>query len=107
MSHNREKQGDFGISCISLAEMQKYEIDPKEVRGGIAAIRDITELSVVCTLTELEDGSVKGSFRSNDDSSRRFAETLGGGGHDRAAAFLLENTSLVAAKEKVLEVVGK
>lgn len=100
-----EIYGVFGLSCIALEEAESLGLSMTDLRGGIGAIQDIKEIDVACTLIEIGDNKVKGSFRSQNGESRKFAEILGGGGHDNAAAFILENISLEDAKKKVLELV--
>lgn len=102
---NIEVYGDFLLSTISFDELQSKSISPVGSRGAISAIQDIKGFVLCCTLTEIEPLVIKGSFRSRDDSARRFSELLGGGGHDKAAAFILRDTSLLDAKKRVLSLV--
>ena len=48
------------------------------------------------------DGAVICEFRSNDDAALRIAQTLGGGGHDRAAGATLKGASLDSIRDRII-----
>ena len=63
----------------------------------------IKGVEVSMLLKEVKDG-VKGSLRSkNNVDVRKIAEVYGGGGHIKAAGFMLKDVDITEAKEKLLK----
>jgi bifunctional oligoribonuclease and PAP phosphatase NrnA len=63
----------------------------------------IKGVEVSMLLKEVKDG-VKGSLRSkNNVDVRKIAEVYGGGGHIKAAGFMLKDVDIIEAKEKLLK----
>lgn len=63
----------------------------------------IKGVEVSMLLKEVKDG-VKGSLRSkNNVDVRKIAEVYGGGGHIKAAGFMLKDVDITEAKEKILK----
>lgn len=95
---------DFVDGILELARLD----DPKLIDldltnaikwGRVAKLQD-QGLALTAFLIERE-GKVALSFRSDDDSARRLAEHLGGGGHDRASGATLHGASLAELQAKI------
>jgi len=89
-------------SWASKKEYAKYGLNEAYVGGGIVCMQDIKGLDLVLTLTEIENKKIKGSFRSKEFDTTPYSIALGGGGHKKASAILLENISMKKAIKKVL-----
>jgi phosphoesterase RecJ-like protein len=80
---------------------------PSDTEELVNAPRSITGVQVAMVFMEQPIGGVKISFRARDPIDvSKIAESFGGGGHRLAAGAILQ-TSMEAAKTKVLEAVAK
>lgn len=102
-----EKRGiKIAYSFIKKEEVQKHNFGISDLRIGIDSIRGIKDVSVELVLYELNE-EVKGSFRSSEIDTSKFAEEFGGGGHKLAAGFVIKNTDLKEAEKKVFDAIEK
>ena len=102
---NKEKR--YCYSLLSSEEINDLGLNLSEVREGVQELQDIKDIDLIWTLAEV-DNYIKGSFRCKSDVDvSKIAEELGGGGHKRAAAFILEGISLEEAEKKVINTVEK
>lgn len=80
----------------------------EEEIGGVIdeLLRAVPNSDLVLLLSEREEG-IHGSLRSIDKNvdCTEIAKEFGGGGHQAAAAFLLENKKIEEVKDKVLETI--
>lgn len=77
-------------SAISKEDLAEMEASSKETHGILdELISTIPDADVYVLFTEIEEGGLKASMRSNAaiDVSRLAAQTYGGGGHARASGF--------------------
>jgi bifunctional oligoribonuclease and PAP phosphatase NrnA len=94
-----------GCSYITLEEIKKLNLSLSDVRGGINDLQEIGGVDVIFTLGEKED-NIKGSFRTRKEIDvSKLAKKLNGGGHKKAAAFILPKMPLKKAEEKVIETI--
>ncbi len=101
-----DKEGKFGYSIVSLDEIKNLGLNRSEIRLGINKMM-AKEFDFVFTLIEMEEG-IKGSFRTSKEVDvSKFAQELGGGGHNSAAGFDLGKISLEEAKQKVFDAIKK
>ena len=102
---NLEKR--YCYSLIDSKTISELDLNLAEVREGIQELQNIKNIDLIWSMAEV-DNTIKGSFRCKTDLDVSvIAKELGGGGHKKAAAFILENTSLEDAEKKVLDVVEK
>lgn len=80
---------DVSYTYITQADLKTHGVKETEAEGIANFFNTLSEGRMALVLTELPDGNVKGSFRTTSDSIdvSRFAKTLGGGGHKKAAGF--------------------
>lgn len=100
---------DGKVSYIQLSKklLDSYSLGNIDTSDIISTALGIENVKAAIVLKEVEDG-VKGSLRSKDDLDvRRVAETLGGGGHVKAAGFKALNCTLEEVKEKILSEIEK
>lgn len=82
----------YGRTGVGESELEGIASLPRQIKGVLLGV----------TLKEKEDGTVKGSVRSNPPANaREIGESFGGGGHPGAAGFTLPGTTLAQAAEKV------
>lgn len=95
--------GQAVISWVSVADFERLGAVKADAQPLIDCIRMLEGIRVACILRE-QDGHVRGSFRSKDETDvSLLARELGGGGHKAAAGFTLhmsleEAFELVSAK---------
>jgi len=94
-----------GYSFATKEDYLERGISESNIRAGVSTLQTIGELDVIFTLTETRNGSIKGSFRSKKFDTTLYSIALGGGGHKKASAFLLEKISMKDAIEKVLKTI--
>jgi len=84
---------NFGISWSYLTwkDLAKAGAMEEEISGLVNLLNSAPESKASLLLYESEDGKIKGSLRSesNDIDLARLAELLGGGGHKKAAGFMI------------------
>ena len=64
----------------------------EELEGVAGFLSNLSDANALLFLRELPDGRVKGSFRSMKEEIdiSQLARILGGGGHPKASAFMME-----------------
>ncbi len=107
LTSNLETKGNIGWTYLPKEKVNEFDLNLSEVRQGIRELKNIKELDLVFTISEVEEG-MKISFRSvTGVDVSLFAKELGGGGHKPAASAYIKDVSLEEAKDKVLEVINK
>lgn len=86
-------EGRIAVTGISYAEAESLSPGETGFSGIVAQLKEIQGVEIAMLTRELADGSVKASFRSKSYfDCNRFAQTLGGGGHARAAGVTLQGS---------------
>ena len=81
-------------SMIEKKDVEELGASYDDLSGVISLINGIPESKVTILLTEREDGKLKGSIRTkNGADANHFASEFGGGGHKKAAGFVVPNAS--------------
>lgn len=81
-------------SCVTMADMEEFEVLPKHLDGIVSQLRVTKDVELALFLYELEPGRFKLSMRSNGKVNvADIAVTFGGGGHVRAAGADMEGTA--------------
>lgn len=97
---------------VSYIELSKKLLDSLNLASTdtsdiISIALSIENVEVAVIVKEADDG-VKASLRSKSDFDvRRIAESLGGGGHVKAAGLKLKNVSLEEAKDKIINAISR
>lgn len=86
---------------ISKEVMARYEAKKEDTEGVVEALRSYENAEISLFVREEEDGSLKGSMRSNGYDVNEIAKSFGGGGHIKAAGF----TSNLTADEVISKVI--
>lgn len=89
---------------LLLQDLQTFEVTEAEMEGIANFMNSLQEGKASLILKELPDGKFKGSFRTTheDLDVSLIAQSLGGGGHKKAAGFTVEGP-LQKAFETVLK----
>lgn len=83
---NLYELGKIGLSIISLNDLKKYDARVDDTAGIINQILAIESVEVAILATEVTNNTYKVSFRSKGEIDvNEVAQTLGGGGHQRAS----------------------
>lgn len=79
-------------TVITQQDFKLYDLVEKDVEGLANFVINYSNPRLVMVLRELANNKIKGSLRTTDDSIdvARLAEALGGGGHKKASAFIIE-----------------
>lgn len=81
------------VSTVVTQEDLTNNLAPSEVTEGVANfLNNLAGVKAALILQEQEDGTIKGSFRTNNDliDVSKLARILGGGGHKKAAGFKIK-----------------
>ena len=99
--------GKLTIICVSADIMEKMGVDASELEGCASLPLQVEGVEVGILIKEREPEVYKISMRSaNDVNVSEICQTLGGGGHAKAAGCLLKG-SLGEVKKRLIEAVGK
>ncbi len=91
------------IGFIDYETYQKFGATNDDTEGLSGVLRNITGVECGVLLTEREQGTIKGSIRTNETyDANQLAKIFGGGGHMRAAGFR-STLSFQEIKEKIHE----
>lgn len=79
---------------ITRQDFADHNVDDQESEGIANFLNNLENPGIACMLKETADGKVKGSFRTvrDDIDVSAMAKQLNGGGHKKAAGFLVEGT---------------
>ena len=90
--------GEAVLSWLSLADFAECGAVKSDAEPMIDLLRSLCGVRVACMLRE-QDGEVRGSFRSKDDTDvAAIAGEFGGGGHKAAAGFTIHDDLRGAVK---------
>lgn len=89
---------------ISKEVMNRYEGKKEDTDGVVEALRSYENAEISLFVREEEDGSLKGSMRSNGYDVNEIAKSFGGGGHIKAAGFT-SNMTADETIDKVLKMI--
>ncbi|PIQ67890.1 hypothetical protein COY25_02310 [Candidatus Uhrbacteria bacterium CG_4_10_14_0_2_um_filter_41_7] len=89
---------DALVTMITRKDMERLGVGDEE--ADTKALSNMLNLlsegqDAVMVLRESKDGGVNASLRSQNRSVARLAEKYGGGGHEKAAGFRIENARLI------------
>ncbi len=99
--------GHVAWARLSLGDYEVTGAKPEDTEGFVNMVHGLKGVDVAVILREEAPGSVRVSFRSRGGAPvGRAAEALGGGGHELAAACVLQGT-LDEAEQRVLEELKK
>lgn len=79
------------ISVVTWRDFEECGAEPDEISGVIDFMNSVPGAKYACLLNEDKNGKIKGSFRTQRDDIdlSELASKFGGGGHKKAAGFIL------------------
>jgi len=83
------KKLGMAIAVIKKEDFQDVASPSEAVEGVANFLNALLNVRMVLVLRETDDGYVKGSMRSTDVDVSKIAQSLGGGGHKKAAGFTI------------------
>lgn len=95
--------GRCASSVLTYADLRECGATSEDVSGIIGEINVLPGAHFTLLLVELEPGKIRGSLRTGDGYSfnvGRLAGLLGGGGHQRAAGFLINGKPILDEKNQ-------
>ena len=88
-----DEAAGVGWMTVPPGDYRRLDAEPADLEGFVDYPRTIQGVDVGILLRELDDGTVKISFRSNEDVDvNAVARRFGGGGHARAAGAVVEGS---------------
>lgn len=94
----------LGIAKITRSTIEHNNIDMDDVDGIVEFIREVNEVEVSCVLKEINDKKIKISLRSkNDIDVAEISQRYGGGGHKKAAGFII-NKEINDSKQEIIKI---
>jgi phosphoesterase RecJ-like protein len=92
---------DIVYTYITLNDLKKYNVSEAASEGVANFMNNINESKAVLVLKEMPDNKIRGSFRTihDDIDVGEISKQLGGGGHQKAAGFMMDGPLKRAAKE--------
>ncbi|MCK5211330.1 bifunctional oligoribonuclease/PAP phosphatase NrnA [Candidatus Parcubacteria bacterium] len=86
------KKYNIAFTVLTRKDFIKTKASDEEMEGVPGYLSNLAETDAILFLRETEDGKIKGSLRSTSDKVdvSALAKKLGGGGHTKASAFMLD-----------------
>lgn len=86
------KKYNFAYTVLTREELENSKISDEELEGFPGFLSNLKGVNALLVLRELDNGKLKGSLRTAHPKIdiSHLAKELGGGGHPRASAFVLE-----------------
>ncbi|MBT4220956.1 MAG: hypothetical protein HN726_03195 [Candidatus Magasanikbacteria bacterium] len=83
---------DIVYTYLKLDDLQEHHVTQEQTEGMANFLNNIEDGKVGLIVQELENGKIKGSFRTTHDDVDvgAMAVSLGGGGHKKAAGFTID-----------------
>ncbi len=95
--------GLVAVVCVDKEILKKYDANETEVSDTVDLARRVRGCEVAVSLKETDRG-VRVSLRSGEFADvSKIAAIYGGGGHVRAAGFLVENVSISQLEERLVK----
>jgi len=83
---------DMAVSVVTLGHVEELGLAEEIIEGMANFLNNTLSTKIVLVLREHDNGTIKGSLRTNHDDTdvRKIAEVFGGGGHVKAAGFQIQ-----------------
>ena len=82
-------QHDIAVSVVTQKDIKQHGLAEEIIDGMANFLSRTIDTKIILVLNERDDGTIKGSLRTNHDSAdvKRVAEYFGGGGHVKSSGF--------------------
>ncbi len=91
-------------TCLTRKDIEENHVTDDEIDGLSNFLNLVTDTDTLFVLRETQDGAVKVSMRSRNRDVSLLAKAFYGGGHAKAAGFVLPNTHLTLAPNGIWKV---
>lgn len=83
---------NIAVTVVTLKDQEEHRVDDDASEGIANFLNSLSGVKGSMVLKELPGGKIKGSFRTSRDDvdMARIAQALGGGGHKKAAGFMID-----------------
>lgn len=83
---------NIAVTVVTLKDQEEHHVDDDASEGIANFLNSLSGVKGSMVLKELPGGKIKGSFRTSRDDvdMARIAQALGGGGHKKAAGFMID-----------------
>lgn len=90
----KHKELNIVTTYITHADIKECKTEPEDIEGIANFLNSMPDVKAACVLIEQEKGEIKGSLRtlSDDVDVSKLAQFFGGGGHRRAAGFIVSGS---------------
>ncbi len=98
------------MTYLTRRDIEENEVTDDEIDGLSNFLGLVTDTDTLCVFREKEGGGVKASMRSLSKDVGALAKRHGGGGHERASGFTIDNASLTCDEQGrwcVMDIHGK
>lgn len=85
------------VTCITRKDIDEHGVEDDEIDGLSNFLSLVTDTEFLAVMRETKEGHVKVSMRSSTRDVAMIARQQGGGGHQRAAGYTIENSKLVCS----------
>lgn len=92
LENTKRTQKNIITSAVSNKDYQETHTNSKDLEGVIDYLNTVPESKFSLLLSEDQKGGIKGSIRTQDESTdlSKIAEVFGGGGHKMASGFRIQ-----------------
>lgn len=99
----KEEDLELAHTYITQEDFKKYSLSEEAIQGVAGFLNDLQEAKIIAVLKEVGGNKVKVSFRTTHDhiDVAALAQTMGGGGHKKAAGVTMDG-SIKDALDKIL-----
>ncbi len=95
---------DCIITCLTRKDIEENEVMDEEIDGLSNFLSLVTDTETLYVLRETPEGGVKISMRSSARDVSAVAKANGGGGHEKAAGYSVENAKLMPTEDGIWRV---
>ncbi len=100
--------GRVVVLRVSREMLKRSGAQPEDCESALHEAMGLPTVRVALLFREREDGSIRGSLRTDDGIDvSRIAAQFSGGGHPFAAGFIVEGESMATLETKVLKAIEK
>lgn len=100
--------GKIVIACVDQGMLDQFGAVDSDLDGLVGQLRNVQGVELSFIIREVDQGILRINIRSSElFDAARFARTLGGGGHARAAGAQLKNMTMQDAADMLVQKAGE
>ena len=94
-----DREQNMISTYLTRQDVEDNQVSDDEIDGLSNFLNLVTDIDTLCVYRETADGHVKVSMRSLTRDVSEIAKAQGGGGHKRAAGYIIPESSLMCGEE--------